>query len=73
MKALGISEAKNLAKMDTLQAYYTIAGRDLEREIVLCSRTREPVCWSGARWLGVFSPANIRARTRSPRFTPLLV
>ncbi len=34
MKALGISEAKNLAKIDTLQAYYSIAGRDLEREIV---------------------------------------
>jgi aryl-alcohol dehydrogenase-like predicted oxidoreductase len=34
MKALGISEAKNLAKFDTLQAYYSVAGRDLEREIV---------------------------------------
>jgi aryl-alcohol dehydrogenase-like predicted oxidoreductase len=34
MKAIGISESKNLAKMDTLQAYYSIAGRDLEREIV---------------------------------------
>ncbi len=34
MKALGIAETKNLAKMDTLQAYYSIAGRDLEREIV---------------------------------------
>jgi aryl-alcohol dehydrogenase-like predicted oxidoreductase len=34
MKAIGISEAKNLAKLDTLQAYYSIAGRDLEREIV---------------------------------------
>ena len=34
MKALGLSEAKNLAKFDTLQAYYSIAGRDLEREIV---------------------------------------
>ncbi|HTV16781.1 MAG TPA: aldo/keto reductase [Acidobacteriaceae bacterium] len=34
MKALGISGAKNLAKFDTLQAYYSIAGRDLEREIV---------------------------------------
>jgi aryl-alcohol dehydrogenase-like predicted oxidoreductase len=34
MKALGISERKNLAKFDTLQAYYSIAGRDLEREIV---------------------------------------
>ena len=34
MKALGISEAKSLARFDTLQAYYSIAGRDLEREIV---------------------------------------
>jgi aryl-alcohol dehydrogenase-like predicted oxidoreductase len=34
MKALGISETKDLAKLDTLQAYYSIAGRDLEREIV---------------------------------------
>ena len=34
MKALGISEAENLVKMDSLQAYYSIAGRDLEREIV---------------------------------------
>jgi aryl-alcohol dehydrogenase-like predicted oxidoreductase len=33
-KALGISEFKNLARFDTLQAYYSIAGRDLEREIV---------------------------------------
>jgi aryl-alcohol dehydrogenase-like predicted oxidoreductase len=33
-KALGISESKNLARFDTLQAYYSIAGRDLEREIV---------------------------------------
>src|ERR1700732_2504487 len=34
-KALGISEFRNLARFDTLQAYYSIAGRDLEREIVL--------------------------------------
>jgi aryl-alcohol dehydrogenase-like predicted oxidoreductase len=33
-KALGISDARNLAKFDTLQAYYSIAGRDLERELV---------------------------------------
>jgi aryl-alcohol dehydrogenase-like predicted oxidoreductase len=33
-KSLGISEFKNLAKFDTLQAYYSIAGRDLEREII---------------------------------------
>ncbi|MDJ1497287.1 aldo/keto reductase [Cytophagaceae bacterium DM2B3-1] len=34
MKALSISEYKGLAKFVSLQAYYTIAGRDLEREIV---------------------------------------
>src|SRR5258708_7539833 len=33
-KALGISEFRNLARFDTLQAYYSIASRDLEREIV---------------------------------------
>jgi aryl-alcohol dehydrogenase-like predicted oxidoreductase len=33
-KALGISEFKNLARFDTVQAYYSIAGRDLEREII---------------------------------------
>jgi aryl-alcohol dehydrogenase-like predicted oxidoreductase len=33
-KALGISEFRNLARFDMLQAYYSIAGRDLEREIV---------------------------------------
>jgi aryl-alcohol dehydrogenase-like predicted oxidoreductase len=34
MKALGLSAAKNLAPFDSLQAYYSLAGRDLEREIV---------------------------------------
>ncbi len=33
-KALGISGLRGLAKFASLQAYYTIAGRDLEREIV---------------------------------------
>jgi aryl-alcohol dehydrogenase-like predicted oxidoreductase len=33
-RALGISESRNLARFDTLQAYYTLAGRDLERELV---------------------------------------
>src|SRR5215831_17137668 len=33
-RALGISELKNLARLDTLQAYYSIAGRDIERELV---------------------------------------
>lgn len=34
MKALGISERLGLERFASLQAYYTVAGRDLEREIV---------------------------------------
>ncbi len=34
MKALGLSENKGWARFESLQAYYTIAGRDLERELV---------------------------------------
>ena len=34
MKALGISERRGFARFETVQAYYTIAGRDLEREIL---------------------------------------
>ena len=34
MKANGISEHRGFARFETVQAYYTIAGRDLEREIL---------------------------------------
>ncbi len=34
MKALGLAERYGLARPVSLQAYYTIAGRDLERELV---------------------------------------
>jgi aryl-alcohol dehydrogenase-like predicted oxidoreductase len=34
MKALGVSERRGFARFETVQAYYTIAGRDLEREIL---------------------------------------
>jgi aryl-alcohol dehydrogenase-like predicted oxidoreductase len=33
-KALGISEKNGFARFETVQSYYSIAGRDLEREIV---------------------------------------
>ncbi len=33
-KALGIAERRGLARFESLQAYYTLAGRDIEREIV---------------------------------------
>jgi aryl-alcohol dehydrogenase-like predicted oxidoreductase len=62
-KALGISEFRNLARFDTLQAYYSIAGRDLEREIipVLESERVGLLVWSplaGGLLSGKFSRTN---------------
>jgi len=34
MKALGISEFRNLERFVTIQSYYSVAGRDLEREVI---------------------------------------
>lgn len=48
-KALGIAELRRLAPIVSLQAYYTLAGRDLEREIV-------PMVGSEGVGLMVWSP-----------------
>ena len=34
VKALGIAERLGLSRFESLQAYYTLAGRDLERELI---------------------------------------
>ena len=39
MKALGISERLGLARFASLQAYYSVAGRDLERELAPMMRS----------------------------------
>jgi aryl-alcohol dehydrogenase-like predicted oxidoreductase len=62
-KALGISEFKGLTRFETLQAYYSIAGRDLEREIVplLESEKVGLLVWSplaGGLLSGKFSRTN---------------
>lgn len=49
VKALGIAHHHGLARFESLQAYYTIAGRDLEREIV-------PMLHSEGLGLMVWSP-----------------
>ncbi len=49
MKSRGISELRNLEKFVSLQAYYSLAGRDLEREIV-------PLLESEGMGLMVWSP-----------------
>ena len=49
MKALGISERLGLARFESLQAYYSVAGRDLERELI-------PMLQSEGVGLMVWSP-----------------
>ncbi len=49
VKALGIAERLGLTRLDSLQAYYTVAGRDLEREII-------PMLRSEGLGLMVWSP-----------------
>jgi aryl-alcohol dehydrogenase-like predicted oxidoreductase len=48
-KAIGIAERRQLARPTSLQAYYTVAGRDLERELV-------PMMQSEGVGLMVWSP-----------------
>jgi aryl-alcohol dehydrogenase-like predicted oxidoreductase len=60
-KALGISTHKNYARFETLQAYYSIAGRDLERELVPMLREEKLglMVWSplaGGLLSGKFGP-----------------
>src|ERR1700677_864477 len=64
-KALAISEFRNLARFDTLQAYYSIAGRDLERDLVPLLEAEKTglLVWSplaGGLLSGKFSRANQR-------------
>jgi len=49
MKAVGIAVARDYAPIASLQAYYTIAGRDLEREVI-------PMLQSEGVGLMVWSP-----------------
>ena len=78
-KALGLAEAKNYARFETLQAYYTIAGRDLERELVpmLTSEELGLMVWSplaGGLLSGKFGPGSNNpedARRTSFDFPPV--
>lgn len=72
-KALGISERLGLARFESLQAYYTIAGRDLEREIVpmLRSEGLGLMVWSplaGGLLSGKFASGQAEAGSRRVGF-----
>jgi aryl-alcohol dehydrogenase-like predicted oxidoreductase len=63
MKALGIAAQHGYARFETLQAYYSIAGRDLERDIVplLADQKVGLMVWSplaGGLLSGKFGPGS---------------
>lgn len=78
-KALGISARRGLAGFQSLQAYYTIAGRDLERELVPMLRNEGLglMVWSplaGGLLSGKYgpgAPAEAGARRASFDFPPV--
>ena len=70
VKAVGIAERLGLARLESLQAYYTIAGRDLEREIIPMLRSEGIglLVWSplaGGLLSGKFGRQQ-KGRTREP-------
>ncbi len=63
MKAQGIADKKGYARFETLQAYYSIAGRDLERELVPMMRDQKVglMVWSplaGGLLSGKYGPGS---------------
>lgn len=63
MKSLGISDHRGWARFETVQAYYSIAGRDLEREIVpmMADQNVGLMVWSplaGGLLSGKFGPGS---------------
>jgi aryl-alcohol dehydrogenase-like predicted oxidoreductase len=79
MKALGISRHQGLEQFVTIQSYYSIAGRDLERELtpLMASEGVGLLVWSplaGGFLSGKFSRANPRpqsTRRASFNFPPV--
>ena len=61
MKGLAISEKKNWSRFESVQAYYTVAGRDVEREVLPLIEDQQLglMVWSplaGGLLTGKFSP-----------------
>jgi aryl-alcohol dehydrogenase-like predicted oxidoreductase len=52
MKAVGVSERRGWARIQSMQGYYSIAGRDIEREVVplLGDQHIGLLIWGGLAW-----------------------
>jgi diketogulonate reductase-like aldo/keto reductase len=68
-KSLWISDKKNLARFESLQMYYSVVGRDIEREIVPLAKDQNLAILPWSPLPGACCPASSRARTRSRRRT----
>ncbi|QQK62257.1 aldo/keto reductase (plasmid) [Shewanella sp. LC6] len=73
MKAIGISQARNLCPVTSLQAYYTLVGRDLEREVIpmLSSEKVGLMVWSplaGGYLSGKYEGPDVSEENRRAKF-----
>jgi aryl-alcohol dehydrogenase-like predicted oxidoreductase len=73
MKAIGITRARNLCPIASLQAYYTLVGRDLERELIpmLSSEKVGLMVWSplaGGYLTGKYEGPEVSEENRRARF-----
>jgi aryl-alcohol dehydrogenase-like predicted oxidoreductase len=74
MKAQGLADKQDWARFETVQAYYTIAGRDLERELVPMMRDQQMglMVWSplaGGLLSGKYGPGTNGGPEGSRRLT----
>ncbi|CAN5120560.1 aldo/keto reductase [soil metagenome] len=72
-KALGRSELRGYARFETVQAYYSIAGRDLEREVVplMAEEKVGLMVWSplaGGLLSGKYGPGTVDSNGRRANF-----
>jgi len=73
MKAIGISQARNLCPIISLQAHYTLVGRDLERDIIpmLESENVGLMVWSplaGGYLSGKYEGPDVSEENRRAKF-----
>ncbi len=79
MKAIGVADGRGWARFESLQAYYTLAARDLEREVISLVNDQKLglLVWSplaGGLLSGKFGPdraASAGARRASLPFPPV--
>ncbi|HEY0269481.1 MAG TPA: aldo/keto reductase [Sphingomonas sp.] len=75
-KALGVSERLGLPRFESLQAYYTVAGRDLERELVPMMQSEKVglMVWSplaGGLLSGKYREKDVQGRRAAFDFPPV--